>query len=69
MIGRMVIGFQGTFIKGRQIHEIFLVAHECLYDMKTQRKKMVVLKLDFEKTYDWANWKCLFDVLEKNGIW
>lgn len=30
----------------------FLVAHECIYAFKQQRRKGVVLKLDFEKAYD-----------------
>lgn len=64
----LMSGYQGASIKGRHVQESFLVARECLHAMKTQRRKGVILKLDFEKTYDRVNWSCLFGVLRKMGF-
>lgn len=47
VIGRVLSGHQGAFIKGRHIQENFLIVHEYLHVMMTQRKKGVVLKLEF----------------------
>ena len=42
--------------------------HEILHETKRRNEVGVVLKLDFEKTYDKVNWKLLFTCLQKRGF-
>jgi hypothetical protein len=43
---------QTGFIKDRNILEGVVVLHEVLHELKSSKKKGLILKLDFEKTYD-----------------
>lgn len=61
---------QGDFIKGRNIIDNIIIAHEILRYMKTNKNKdyNMVLKLDMSKTYDRVEWKFLEKLLGKMGF-
>lgn len=44
------------------------IANEVVDWLKKTNKKGLVLKLDFEKTYDTVNWNFLFDMQRKFGF-
>jgi hypothetical protein len=52
---------QTAFIKGRYITDGVMLLHEVLRESKFWKQQGVVLKNDFEKTYDKVNWNFLFD--------
>jgi hypothetical protein len=65
---KLVASNQTTFIKGRYILESVVTAHEVLHSVHQSKQQGLVLKLDYEKTYDKVNWVFLLDVLEKRGF-
>ena len=44
-----------------------LALHEILHETKRNNEVGIVLKLDFEKTYDKVSWAFLLDVLKLSG--
>lgn len=55
---------QTDFIKGRQILDGPLLVNELLDWYKKKKKKMMILKIDFEKAFDSISWDYLDNVLE-----
>jgi hypothetical protein len=47
------------FIQGRNILEGVVVLHELLHELRTSKKRGLILKLDFEKAYDRVSWSFL----------
>ncbi|KAL4559868.1 hypothetical protein LXL04_032014 [Taraxacum kok-saghyz] len=59
-----VVGMeQTTFIKGRQILDGPLMVNELVQWFKKRKKKMMLLKIDFEKAYDSLSWEFLDRVM------
>ena len=52
IMGKIINKCQTGFIKGRNILDGIMSLHEILHDTKVKKKDGLVLKLDFEKTYD-----------------
>jgi hypothetical protein len=50
---------QMAFIPGRNIMEGMLMLHETIHEIHRKKMSGIILKLDFEKTYDKVNWKFL----------
>lgn len=50
---------QGAFLAGREILDQFLIVNEAIEDVHQRKKEGIVLKLDFEKTYDHVDWDFL----------
>lgn len=50
---------QGVFIKGRDIYDNILVAHEILnsFSKKRVKKGFMAIKLDMKKVHDKPNWQ------------
>ena len=65
IMGKIINKCQTGFIKGRNILDGIMSLHEILYDTKVKKKDGLVLKLDFEKSYDKISWKFLFDCLRQ----
>ena len=47
---------QTAFIPGRYIMEGVVILHETIHELHRKKKDEVILKLDFEKTYDNLKW-------------
>jgi len=43
-------------MKGRNILEGVVILHEVVHELKSSRKKGIILKIDFEKAYDKVRW-------------
>jgi len=54
---------QTGFIKGWNILEGAVVLHEVIHELKSSKKKGLILKLDFEKAYDRVRWSFLEQVM------
>lgn len=59
---------QTGFIKGRNILGGVVVVHEVLHELRSSKKKGVILKIDFEKAYDRVNWNFLEQVMMGKGF-
>ncbi|KAL6570156.1 hypothetical protein OROMI_014670 [Orobanche minor] len=58
---------QSGFIKGRNITDNILTAHEVTHDI-SQSVTNTIIKLDMEKAYDRLNWNFIIQVLTKFGF-
>lgn len=57
-----------TFIKGRQIMDVVLVANEVVDSSIKQNKPDILCKLDIDKAYDHVNWDFLLEILKRMGF-
>ncbi|KAL6565178.1 hypothetical protein OROMI_016628 [Orobanche minor] len=58
---------QSGFIKGRNITDNILTAHEITHDI-SQSTTNTIIKLDMEKAYDRINWNFIFQVMSSLGF-
>lgn len=56
IIDRIINDCQYAFIKGRNILDEVVALHEIVHKISCSKGKGVILKLDFEKTYDKIYW-------------
>ncbi|GJR66845.1 RNA-directed DNA polymerase, eukaryota, reverse transcriptase zinc-binding domain protein [Tanacetum coccineum] len=68
VIDKVVGEEQNAFIKGRFILDGGLIANEALDYLKKNRKKVFLLKIDFEKAYDSVNWNFIRQILIQMGF-
>ncbi|RLN23448.1 hypothetical protein C2845_PM07G29970 [Panicum miliaceum] len=61
-------GDQTGFVKGRNILEGVLILHEVVHELKTSKKKGLIMKIDFEKAYDKMSWEFLEEVMRGKGL-
>ncbi|XP_058211707.1 uncharacterized protein LOC131323884 [Rhododendron vialii] len=59
---------QAAFIGGKQILDRVLIANEVIHCWKSSNQRGLVLKIDFERAYDYVNWGFLLDLLAKMGF-
>jgi hypothetical protein len=59
---------QSAFLPGRYILERVVTLHETIHEIKKEKQKGVILKLDFEKAYDKVSWDFLQQVLRMRGF-
>jgi hypothetical protein len=59
---------QSAFIKGRFIHDNFMLVQQTTRLLHAQRQPRAMLKLDITKAFDSVSWTFLMEVLEKLGF-
>ncbi|KAK2657967.1 hypothetical protein Ddye_011019 [Dipteronia dyeriana] len=71
VIGEVVSDSQSAFVPGRLITNNVIIGHECMYALRTRRRKRgsVALKLDMSKAYDRVKWGFLERIMMKLGLW
>ncbi|GJW45032.1 putative RNA-directed DNA polymerase, eukaryota, reverse transcriptase zinc-binding domain protein [Tanacetum coccineum] len=57
-----------AFIKGRQIVDGPLIVNEIIAWAKKHKKRLMFLKVDFEKAFDSLSWPFLFSIMEQVGF-
>jgi hypothetical protein len=55
---------QSSFVKDRNILEGVVNLHEVLHELRSKKKKGLIMKINFEKAYDNVRWNFLADVLK-----
>lgn len=65
VIGSVISDTQSTFVKGRHIPNGILVANEVVDEAKKLKRDLLLFKVDFEKAYDYVDWKYLDEVMNK----
>jgi Reverse transcriptase (RNA-dependent DNA polymerase) len=68
MVHNIVDEEHATFIQGRFILDNVLAAHEIIHFAKTTKQQGIILKIDFEKTYDKVSWSFLKELLISRGF-
>ncbi|KAF5761365.1 putative RNA-directed DNA polymerase [Helianthus annuus] len=68
VLGSVISESQSAFIKGKFILDGPLVVSEVYSWLKKGGKAAFLLKIDFEKAYDFVNWNFVIDILEKMGF-
>ncbi|XP_057730158.1 uncharacterized protein LOC130945464 [Arachis stenosperma] len=59
---------QSDFVNGRKIHDETLITCETIKWLKTSKKRLAIIKLDFQKAYDRVKWTFMDIVLQKMGM-
>jgi hypothetical protein len=65
---RLVAPEQSAFIQGRYILESVVIAHEVVHNLHKNKEPGVIIKLDYEKTYNRINLDFLFEILRTRGF-
>ena len=66
LMDKLITHFQNAFIKGRNIFDNILIAHEIMNDLRKKRGEKYsfgALKIDMSKAYDKVRWNFLKAVL------
>lgn len=59
---------QTVFVEGRQILDGIFVANEVVAWAKRSKSKLMLLKIDFAKTFDYLNWRFLDSIMTQMGF-
>jgi Reverse transcriptase (RNA-dependent DNA polymerase) len=59
VLNRLIGMNQHAFLKGRNIMDNIIVAHEILHSINQTKEPGLLLKLDFEKAFDTVDWNYL----------
>jgi hypothetical protein len=59
---------QSAFLPGTNIMEGVIVLHETIHEMHRKKQSRVILKLDFENSYDKINWSFVQHTLRMKGF-
>jgi hypothetical protein len=65
---RIISPAQTSFIKEILILDGALSLHEIIHELKSKKLPVILIKLDFEKSYDRVSWQFLREVLIKKGF-
>ena len=68
MVDKLVNNHQMSFIKGRQIMDVALLASQCIDARRQNGIHGIMCKLDIQKAYDHVNWDYLLNILRQMGF-
>jgi len=55
MLRKVIDNSQSSFIKGRGLMDSILVANEIVEEYRLKKKRLAIVKVDYEKAYDFVN--------------
>lgn len=64
----MVATNQSAFIRGRSIHDNFLLVRQVARKIHAQIENVLFLKLDISRAFDLLSWAFLFEILRAKGF-
>jgi exonuclease III len=67
-LNELVSTNQSAFVKGRCIHDNFLLVQQTARFLHQQKQPRILLKLDISKAFDSVSWPFLLEVLQKRGF-
>lgn len=68
---KVISPYQSTFVKGRQISDNIIIAHEMLRFLKNEKScnHHMAIKLGMSKAYDRVELNMVLSMIEKNGFY
>lgn len=63
ILSKFITPEQFGFFPNRQIHEVVVIAEECMHSIHTKHISVGIMKVDLQKTYDYVDWGYLRMVL------
>jgi hypothetical protein len=67
-LGELVSMNQSAFVKGRCLHDNFMLVRQVARKINQRRRKGVLIKLDISRAFDSISWSFLFEVLRHMGF-
>jgi hypothetical protein len=67
-LGDVVSTNQSAFVRGRSLHDNFILVRQVARKINQQRQSGVLLKLDLTRAFDSISWSFLFEVLRRMGF-
>jgi hypothetical protein len=67
-LDRLVASNQSAFIKGRSIHDNFMLVQQTIKVLHRRKIASLFLKLDISKAFDSVNWAFLLEILGHLGF-
>jgi Reverse transcriptase (RNA-dependent DNA polymerase) len=68
IVDRLIRPNQLAFLKGRNILDAVVTAHEIHHHVKLTKEQGLLLKLDFEKDFDNVDWSYLLSIFQQRGF-
>jgi Reverse transcriptase (RNA-dependent DNA polymerase) len=68
VLDRLIGVNQHAFLKSWNIMNNVITAHEILHSVKQSKEPGLLLKLDFEKTFDNIDWSYLLSTFKQRGF-
>ena len=65
---KLVGNHQSAFVKGRSLHDNFILVQSMAHRLHALRSSSVLLKLDISKAFDSVQWPFLIEVLNQMGF-
>ena len=68
VLHKVIDNKQAAFLKGRGLLDSVVVANEVVEEVRRKKGRCIIVKPDFEKSYDSVNWDFLIYMLKRLGF-